>query len=174
MESLDFYSRQSNNCFKEKNILVTGGTGDIGKKVVDSLIKLGARVVVISRSEKKIFESLKDFVRKESFGFEIMNFEDPLTINKGFVSIMKKFKGKLDSVIMCHGIFKVGKLVETNIDQFDTALNINVRSCCHLLSIATPFLKLSNGNVVILSSLESKILSNDSFLNSLSKVRLLK
>ena len=170
MESLGFYSNNKINSFKNQNILVTGGTGGIGRVVVENLIKLDANVIVVSRSEKKIFDVLKSCVNAKNFLYEIMNFEDPNTINKGFINIMKKFEGKLDCVILCHGIFKVGKMQETLIDQFDSTLNINVRSSYHIISITAPFLKITKGNIVVLSSIEAKVPSNDSFLNSLSKV----
>ena len=83
---------------------------------------------------------------------------------------MKKFKGRLDNLIFCHGCFKVGKLTETASDNFDSTININVRSVFHILSMASPFLKISQGNVVVVSSLESMIPVSDSFLNSVSKV----
>jgi NAD(P)-dependent dehydrogenase (short-subunit alcohol dehydrogenase family) len=82
---------------------------------------------------------------------------------------MLKFKGKLDILIMCHGIFKVGKLMDTSVQSFDNSLNINVRSNFHLISLVTPFLKLTKGNIVALSSVESKFTIRDSFLNCLSK-----
>ena len=91
-------------------------------------------------------------------------------INKGFMSIMKKFHGKLDGLVMCHGIFSPGKLIETLIDAFDTTLNTNVRSSFHFLSLATPFLKLTKGNICVLSSIYGKLLYKDSFLESLTNV----
>ena len=48
-------------------------------------------------------------------------------------------------------------------------MNINVRSVFHILSISVPFLKLTKGNCVILSSMESFIPKNQSFLNTTSK-----
>ena len=92
-------------------------------------------------------------------------------INKGFMNIMKKkFQGKLDGLVMCHGIFSPGKLIETLIDAFDTTLNTNVRSSFHFLSLATPFLKLTKGNICVLSSIYGKLLYKDSFLESLTNV----
>lgn len=167
MESLEFFSGGKSNCFKDQNIIVTGGTGGIGSIVVETLIKLGAKVCIISRSERKV---LGTFKTSSNYFYEILNLEEPLSINRGFTNIIKRFGGRLNSVISCHGMFKVGRLSDTNIDQFDTAININVRSNFHLISLSAPFLKLSKGNVVLVSSVESKVIVNDSFLNSLSKV----
>ena len=106
------------------------------------------------------------------FDTENINLENPIQINKGFRSIISKFKGKLDVIILCHGIFKVSKMTVTSPENFDLSLNLNVRSNFHLISIAFPFLKLSRGNIVAVSSVEAKIPTRDSFLNTLSKAML--
>ena len=85
---------------------------------------------------------------------------------------MLKFKGRLDTLIVCHGIFKVGNFTEVNIDQFDETLNVNTRSVFHLVSMASQFLKISKGNVVITTSVDGIIPLADSFLNCLSKVNI--
>jgi NAD(P)-dependent dehydrogenase (short-subunit alcohol dehydrogenase family) len=101
--------------------------------------------------------------------FENVNMEDPIQINKGFKNIMQKFQGKLDILIMCHGVFKVSQIFKSSPVTFDTTMNVNVRSCLHLISIAIPFLKLTKGNVVAISSVDANIVTKDSFLNTLSK-----
>ncbi len=112
-----------------------------------------------------------DLKKGSNLSYEIINLENPMLINKGFASIIKtKFHGQLDGLVMCHGVFSPGKLIETLIDAFDTTLNTNVRSSFHFLSLCTPFLKLTKGNVVILSSIYGKLLYKDSFLESLSNV----
>lgn len=165
MES-SFFFENKHNSFKDKNILITGATGGIGKILTSHLIKLGANVIITSRSEKKV----KEVFPSHRINYEIVNFEDPIKIKKIFINVMKKFEGKLDVLLLCHGIFHVGKLNETNMEEFDKSTNINVRSCFQFVSISSPFLKLSKGNIVVLSSVEAKIPFFDSFLNSLSKV----
>lgn len=167
MESFDFYSKTNN--FKGKNVLITGATGGIGCYITETLVNLGANVIIVSRSEKKIIDKLKNLVKAKNFDKEICNLEIPTKINTLVFNVMKKFKGKLDCLIMCHAIFKVGRFMETNVDVFDQTLNLNTRSCFHLISTCTPFLKLTKGNVVVCSSLESLVPVAESFLNSVSK-----
>ena len=108
---------------------------------------------------------------KNNFSYEIITLENPGLITQGFRNIMlKRFQGRLDSLIMCHGSFCPGKLEESQIDVFDYTLNVNVRSSFHLLSLASPFLKLTKGNVVLVSSIYAKKLYKDSFLECLSSV----
>lgn len=92
-----------------------------------------------------------------------------MLITKAFKSLIMGFKGKLDCLIICHGINNSGTLDETMVDEFDYFLNINIRSCFHLISIASPFLKLTKGTVVAISSYESKIPTKFAFLNCVTK-----
>lgn len=48
-------------------------------------------------------------------------------------------------------------------------MNINVRANFHLLSLSVPFLKITKGNVVMVSSMETKIVERGDFLHALSK-----
>jgi 3-oxoacyl-[acyl-carrier protein] reductase len=172
MESIDYFSKEGS--FKGKNIVITGAYGGIGSLVTEALLRCGARVIAVGRNEKKMLTKFEKYARDKdySFGYELINLEDPPGITRGFKSIMLKLKGKLDVLIMCHGQFKVGKMMETGVDVFDSTLNINVRSCFHLISLASPFLKLTQGNVVAVSSIDSKIPVRDGFVNSVSKAML--
>jgi NAD(P)-dependent dehydrogenase (short-subunit alcohol dehydrogenase family) len=50
--SIQFYIKDKS--FEGKNIIVTGGTGGIGSRIAESFIKCGAKVVVVSKTEKKV------------------------------------------------------------------------------------------------------------------------
>jgi len=65
-------------CFYEKNILVTGGTGLIGRQIVDILVETGAHVTVASLDDvdthpkaKKIHADLCDFSTCKRITYEI-------------------------------------------------------------------------------------------------------
>ena len=59
--------------------------------------------------------------------------------------------------------------METTLKDYDEAINVNTRSIMSLVSLATPFLKHTKGNIVAISSLESFIPVKNSFLNTVSK-----
>lgn len=47
---------RQNNSFKDKNIIVTGGSGGIGSVVVGAYLYLGAHVCAVVKDEKKALE----------------------------------------------------------------------------------------------------------------------
>jgi NAD(P)-dependent dehydrogenase (short-subunit alcohol dehydrogenase family) len=60
--------------------------------------------------------------------------------------------GTLDCLILCHGQIKEESIIETNMLEWDQMMNLNVRPSFQLISLATPFLRLSKGSVTVLSS----------------------
>ena len=159
----------STNEFKNKHIILTGGTGGIGQHVLKSLLQLGATLACISRNKEKFpsfvtqYQSLGQFIPIQG------DLSKPTTINTMMTEAMIKLGGKLDSLILCHGKFIFGSISQLSFESFDEVMNINVRSNFHLLNLAVPFLKYTKGNVVMVSSVEAKVIEKDNLLHSLSK-----
>ncbi len=80
------------NTFNGKNILVTGGTGLIGRQVVDILVKAGGQITIVSldkldvnKNAKHLFGDLTDF-----------EFCKKITKNKDFVFHLAGIKGSIE------------------------------------------------------------------------------
>ena len=191
MESTLNFFKIENNYYKNKNIIITGATSPVGKALVETLSTLGANLLLITHNESKLKNSFKTFFEEEenenqshsnydsnnninieikrSIQYEIIDLENPKEINSKYPLCLKKLKAKLDVLLICHGITIESKIKDCSTENFDKIMNINVRSVFHILSISVPFLKLTKGNCVILSSMESFIPKNQSFLNTTSK-----
>jgi 3-oxoacyl-[acyl-carrier protein] reductase len=167
MQSINYFQNEENNFFENKNIIITGATGGIGTILVKILVKLKANLLLISHDEKKLknkFNDILNFIQ-----YEILDLENPKKITFQFQNIMIKLKGRLNILIMCHGKYNISLIKDCDISTFDNLLNLNVRSTIHFLSLCVPFLKLTKGNVIILSSLESRYQIKYGFLNSMTK-----
>lgn len=167
-ESLIYY--ENKKYYQGKGILITGATGGIGSLLMSTLVHLGARVVALVKDEKKLKEVLQEYnISPNKVQSEKMDFKINTNYREIFTKIMTKLKGKLDIMFLCHGMFAQGEIMETILKEYDEAININTRSIMSLISLATPFLKHTKGNVVAISSLESFIPVKSSFLNTVSK-----
>lgn len=157
------------NEFKNKHIILTGGTGGIGQHVLKSLLHLGAKLVCISRNKEQFPSFVTQYQAQGQF-FPIQgDLGVPLKINSIMTEAMITLGGKLDSLILCHGKFMFGSISNLTFESFDEILNVNVRANFHLLNLAVPFLKYTKGNVVMISSVEAKIIEKDNLLHALSK-----
>ena len=189
MEStIDFFQNENKNYYKNKNIIITGATGGIGTVLVETLSSLGANILLISHDEEKIKKKFHNLLNEEEsindnssehihinsnsinkIQYEIIDLENPKEINSKFPICLKKLKARIDNLFICHGIYSSCSIKDCSKENFDKILNINVRSTFHILSICVPFLKLTKGNCVIISSLESFIPVKNGFLNTTSK-----
>ncbi len=167
MNSLRNYLKT--NAFKNKNVIVTGATGAIGTQVVKKLLQCGAKVIGFIHNKSNIDDSFQDYLKTNQLKYIVSELKYGQKITENFKEAMIDLKGKLDILICCHGKFFGGNLIDTAADDFDQNININVRANFHLLSLSVPFLKVSKGNAVMISSVESKITEKGDFLHALSK-----
>lgn len=167
-ESLNYYRKQK--YFQNKGILITGATGGIGAILTKTLLELGAYLVAIVKDEKKflgIFGS--EISQNPNLQYEQIDFSKNQNTKEVFANAMIKLGGKLDIMFLCHGKYFTNEVMETTLREYDDSVNTNTRSMMSMMSLATPFLKLTKGNVVMISSLESYIPVRTSFLNTVTK-----
>lgn len=168
-ESVEYYKIQNPNYYKGKGIIITGATGGIGSLLTSVLIELGARVVAVVKNEKKLKEMFDSNIKDGSLKYEIIDFKSETDYRNKFSNIMMELGGKLDNMFLCHGKFFQGQILETSLKEYDDIIIINSRSVMAMISLATPFLKYTKGNIVVISSLESFIPVKNSFLNTTAK-----
>ena len=198
MDSTLNFFKTENNYYKDKNIIITGATSPVGISLVNTLSSLGANLLLISHDESKLQNTFSHLLEsdidnnneeeeeenekqsqsnnnnskitnKNPIQYEIIDLENPKEINEKYPLCLKRLKAKLDILLICHGITCYSKIKTCTTENFDKIMNLNVRSVFHILSLSVPFLKLTKGNCVILSSMESFIPKNQGFLNTTSK-----
>ena len=168
-ESLSYYLNENPDYYKNKHIIITGATGGIGSILTSALLTLGAKVVAIMRDVEKLKSLFSKYIEDGSLQYQTMDFLVETEYLTKFSDIMMKLGGKLDILFLCHGEYYQAEFMNTEIRDYDRLVNINTRPVMLLISLATPFLKLTKGNVVVISSLESFIPTKNSFLNTTTK-----
>ena len=168
-ESIEYYKFENPEYYKNKGVIVTGATGGIGSLLTSTLIELGSRVIALVKNEKKVKEMFNPYIRNGFLQYEIFDFLKDTDYKTVFSKIMMKLGGKLDIMFLCHGLFSQSQIIDTTLNEYDHIINANSRSVLAMISLATPFLKYTKGNIVVISSLESFIPVKNSFLNTTSK-----
>ena len=168
-ESIEYYKFENPEYYKNIGVIVTGATGGIGSLLTSTLIELGSRVIALVKNEKKVKEMFNPYIRNGFLQYEIFDFLKDTDYKTVFSKIMMKLGGKLDIMFLCHGLFSQSQIIDTTLNEYDHIINANSRSVLAMISLATPFLKYTKGNIVVISSLESFIPVKNSFLNTTSK-----
>ena len=157
------------NTFKNKNVLVTGANGAIGTEVVKKLLECGANVVGFIHNQNINNDYFLQYQKTNQLHYITTELIYGQKVTEQFKEAMIKLKGKLDILICCHGKFFPGNVIDTDADVFDKNININVRANFQLLSLSVPFLKITKGNAVMISSIDTKIVEKGDFLHALNK-----
>lgn len=80
-----------------RNAIVTGGYGHLGKAMVESLLSCGCNVIVAGRNEEKYIQAFKSYSGNKLF-FQQIDIMSSESINNCFAEVNKKF-GTIDILI---------------------------------------------------------------------------
>ena len=155
--------------FQNKHIIITGSSGAIGSELLKRLLKNNSKIVAFYNKREPYLPDYSSFIKSKKLLFIQLDFENLQNITDKFKEAITFLEGILDILIFCHGKYFKGDVRTCKTLNFDRNININVRSNLHFLSLAVPFLKITKGNVVMISSVESKIVERGDFLHALGK-----
>uniref|UniRef100_A0A0N5A8R3 3-oxoacyl-[acyl-carrier-protein] reductase n=1 Tax=Syphacia muris TaxID=451379 RepID=A0A0N5A8R3_9BILA len=130
-----------------------GASSGIGRSTAILFNKLGATLVITGRVKESLEALVQDhFENKEAEAFiypaDLSKEEDIKSLADAAIN---KF-GRLDILVNSAGILKKGTIEDTTLEQYDTIMNINLRSMFYLTHLLTPHLISSKGAIVNVSS----------------------
>jgi len=137
---------------KNKVVLVTGGTGGIGKAIVRGFLAEGAKVAFSSTSQEKADAFIADLKTKDVAGFVAdMRKEEDI---KNFVEKAKEHFGTIDIVVPNAGYEgKAHPVQDMTLDLFEETYMLNVFAVMLTLKYAAPTLiEKKKGAVVVIAS----------------------
>lgn len=141
----------------QKNAVVIGGGGGIGKEIAKGLAFYGTKVAIASRSEinlKKAAEEIEESIDKKIVTFTV-DAGDHESI-KSLVNHAVDTFGRVDILVNSQGINLRHNAFEMPVKDWDDTFNINVRGvmlCC--IEFAREMKKHGYGRIINLSSVRA-------------------
>jgi NAD(P)-dependent dehydrogenase (short-subunit alcohol dehydrogenase family) len=140
--------------FKDRVVLIAGGTGGLGRAVSQAFLVEGARVIVTYRNKRE-FDELKKIAGvagSQLVGGEV-DVTDQAAVQQ-FISTIARENGHVDCLVNTVGAYAGGvKLWETDPDVFDQQLKLNLISGYVLSRAVVPLmLKQQSGAIVSVAS----------------------
>ena len=137
-----------------KNALITGASKGIGKSIAKKFAEQGANVGFTYLSSVEKGEALEKELQK--FGIKAKGFRsdasDYAASEQLIADFVKEF-GSLDVLINNAGITKDGLLMRMSEEQYDSVINVNLKSVFNLTKAACrTLMKQKSGSIINMSS----------------------
>jgi len=156
--------------FKNKNILIFGGSGGIGLALSQIMYKFGANIYIVSKDINKK-NNLQSLMPKA-----ILLYEDLSTKNgqKNCVVKIKILINKIDYLVFSLGEFEESNIHSINPNKLNSTLELNLYSHIFLVQGLLSLIKKGEGrSIVFLSSILGIYVDHDTLTYSLSKSALI-
>ncbi len=142
--------------YKNKNVIVTGGSKGLGLEICNQFLEEGANVSFCGRNIQTIENAkayLSQFLKNDQKLFcdnlDVSNYDDL----KKYLAKTTDLFGKIDIVVSNAGIVgSKGLLEDSDVDEWVRSIEINLFSTFYLMKILLPEMKQNNyGRIVALS-----------------------
>jgi len=160
--------------FKNRNVLVTGGSGGIGREICRTMAHAGANILIFSRNEekgKRVVDELRNDGRKAEF-FQT-DIGDSESINFS-VSRVREQIGSIDVLINNAAISGfMGPVTTTPVEELQSVLNVNLVGAFQLARDFLPgMINNKFGRIINISSVASRVNPVNSATYNISKAGL--
>lgn len=136
------------NILNGKTILITGGTGGIGKAIAESCVKNGAKVIIAARNIDKL-QGIAQELNAIPYELDISNVNE---MKDALIQLMKE--QKINVLINCAGIHSGDIFLYTAEKDFDNTIEVNLKGTYFLSQVFSNYLISEGigGNILNISS----------------------
>jgi short-subunit dehydrogenase len=137
--------------FKDKVIVITGGSEGIGKALIDRLVPLGAKVATCGRNYDKLYRLQMQYsnVMLHAVMCDVSNEQDC----RRFIESTVKTFGGIDILINNAGISMRALVKDADVDVIRKVMDVNFFGAVYCTKFALPHIIERQGSVVGVSSI---------------------
>jgi len=140
---------------QEQVIVITGATSGIGLATATRASERGARVVLCSRNEAELRETVTQIEQKGGTArFVVADVSDPADMERLGATAMKEF-GALDTWVNNAGVSFYGRLTDVAIEDMRQLFEVNFWGTVYGTRAAVPRLRTSGGALINIGSIVS-------------------
>lgn len=141
--------------YKDKTVVVIGGTSGINRGIAESFAEQGAKVAVASRSQEKVDDTVAAL---KALGAEAMGFTADVreysALEKGFAEVNEQF-GSIDVLVSGAAGNFPALANDMSPNGFKSVVDIDLMGTYHVMRAAFPFLCKPGASVINISAPQS-------------------
>jgi 2-hydroxycyclohexanecarboxyl-CoA dehydrogenase len=138
---------------RERVAVVTGGSGGIGKAIVNRLAFEGAKVWVLDIDSRPWNDLSRSAAGQRSIAFLEVDVSQESAVERAFDAVAKS-EGRIDYLIGCAAVFRRQPFLHLGHEEWRTTLNINLNGTFLCCRSALRFMRPQKfGRIVLFSSM---------------------
>jgi NADP-dependent 3-hydroxy acid dehydrogenase YdfG len=137
----------------DKIVAVTGASSGIGEAIARELANAGCQVMLAARRE----EQLKSLVQElgDNAAYHLTDVTDAKQVQAMAQATINRF-GKIDVLVNNAGVMPVSPLIDLKIDDWNKAIDINIRGVLHGIAAVLPHMSdRGSGQIINIGSVAS-------------------
>lgn len=142
--------------WRERVVLVTGGSSGLGRVLADGFAAAGARLAIVGLEPEGVRVASEEMAAQ---GVDVLGLTADITkqedVDRIFQQTIERF-GRLDALVNNAGRTSRGKVLDTTPEQFRQLLELNFLALVRCTRAAVPHLLQQRGHVINIGSLASK------------------
>jgi 3-oxoacyl-[acyl-carrier protein] reductase/7-alpha-hydroxysteroid dehydrogenase len=139
---------------KDKVAVVTGGTRGIGRAIVETYLKNGAKVVLFGSRKETVDKALSE-LKAENAAWEVdglyPNLTDAKAVEEAIQTVKEKY-GRIDILVNNAGISQSTPLYDYTAEEFDKVIDLNVKALFYAILPTAKIMKEQGGGSIINTS----------------------
>ena len=142
--------------WKDKVVLVTGGSSGLGCVIADAFGGAGAKLVIAGLEGDAVQKAVAEMqaAGRDALGIQADNTQQP-DVDRLVARALRQY-GKLDVLVNNAGRSMRGKVLDTTPEQFRDLMELNLIALVRVTRAAAPHLLAVRGHVVNIGSLAAK------------------
>ena len=140
--------------FKNKNIIITGGSRGIGFAVARAFLHAGGNVCIVARDKKEAARAKKELEKIRSSVCAVMcDVSEEEQVKKIVRHTRRVFKGKIDVLVNAAGIYgPKGRLEDNDMNLWEKTFSVNIVGTAHACRAVIPFMRVKKyGRIITFS-----------------------
>lgn len=144
--------------WKDKVVLVTGGSAGFGKVLATELAAAKSRVIILSRGAESLDNTKAEIESQYTdaqITTQILDVTSPEKVQQTIPELLTQFQ-RIDAVFNCVGKSTREQVIEADAAKMSEMLNVNLNSVVNMTRATLPELQKSGGHIINIGSLASK------------------
>lgn len=140
--------------FKNKHIVITGGSSGLGFELAKLLLAEGAHLTLVARNEQKLTKAKRSLIEAQpgaSVQISSIDVSDQQTITDEIKRIAMPFGG-IDILINNAGILREGSIETLSMEDYRDVFEVNFFGVVNITKAALPYLLESQGRILNVGS----------------------